>query len=337
MEFYSIEPELENYWRSIILFGRNVASYKFALGKAIHGLNKRANDLVTLEELADPFSMHICEHLKHSPKQVTSKSSKFISACENYNDNLIDKDQLISTTEKIGFNNVIDAFHIVNRSEVDKRFFIDERKTNKGIRLTENFFKLSEKSIYDDLYNEIEARWRLIEESWSLGISRDLIAVHYDEKSKLLYTKGKDRRVDVTSCRDSINGYQKGRCFYCSTEISTEKGDELLGDVDHFFPHIVRDIVKPINGVWNLVLACKNCNRGTDGKFAQLPSLNLLKKLHKRNEYFIESHLPIRQTLILQTGNTEQKRAQFLQKQFNSAKVRLLTEWEPKSRGVNNL
>jgi hypothetical protein len=25
MEFYNIEPSLENYWRAIILFGRNVA------------------------------------------------------------------------------------------------------------------------------------------------------------------------------------------------------------------------------------------------------------------------------------------------------------------------
>lgn len=30
-EFYEIEPSLENYWRAVILFGRNVASYKFAL------------------------------------------------------------------------------------------------------------------------------------------------------------------------------------------------------------------------------------------------------------------------------------------------------------------
>ena len=34
-EFYEIEPSLENYWRAIILFGRNVASYKFALAKAL--------------------------------------------------------------------------------------------------------------------------------------------------------------------------------------------------------------------------------------------------------------------------------------------------------------
>lgn len=36
-------PSLESYWRSIILFGRNVASYKFALAKS-------------LLELAEPYS-----------------------------------------------------------------------------------------------------------------------------------------------------------------------------------------------------------------------------------------------------------------------------------------
>jgi type I restriction enzyme M protein len=34
MEFTEVQPSLENHWRSIILFGRNVASYKFALGKS---------------------------------------------------------------------------------------------------------------------------------------------------------------------------------------------------------------------------------------------------------------------------------------------------------------
>ena len=29
--FYDIDPSLENYWRGVILFGRNVASYKFAV------------------------------------------------------------------------------------------------------------------------------------------------------------------------------------------------------------------------------------------------------------------------------------------------------------------
>jgi len=34
-KFYEIEPSLINYWRGVILFGLNTASYKFALGKSL--------------------------------------------------------------------------------------------------------------------------------------------------------------------------------------------------------------------------------------------------------------------------------------------------------------
>ena len=61
--FKDSAPGLDSHWRSIILFGRNVASYKFALAKALIELSSRSDPFVTLEELADPFSRHLCEHL----------------------------------------------------------------------------------------------------------------------------------------------------------------------------------------------------------------------------------------------------------------------------------
>ena len=60
--YTEVQPTLENYWRSIILFGRNVASYKFALGKSLLELSQQGKETVTLEELAEPFSRHICRH-----------------------------------------------------------------------------------------------------------------------------------------------------------------------------------------------------------------------------------------------------------------------------------
>ena len=33
--FYDIDPSLENCWRAVVLLGRNEASYKFALAKAL--------------------------------------------------------------------------------------------------------------------------------------------------------------------------------------------------------------------------------------------------------------------------------------------------------------
>ena len=65
-------PSLESYWRSIILFGRNVASYKFALAKSLLEIAPTGKTEIYLEELAEPFSRNLCEHIAISPKQVTS-------------------------------------------------------------------------------------------------------------------------------------------------------------------------------------------------------------------------------------------------------------------------
>lgn len=77
MRFYQIEPTLENYWRGIILFGKNVASYKFALAHALYDIRRDGSDLIRLEELAVPFSQHLCRHLEHAPKQITSPKASF--------------------------------------------------------------------------------------------------------------------------------------------------------------------------------------------------------------------------------------------------------------------
>ncbi len=55
---------------------------------------------------------------------------------QSFNSSKISKEDLLSATVKLGFNNVIDAFHVVNQGEIPKRFFVDERVENKGIRIT---------------------------------------------------------------------------------------------------------------------------------------------------------------------------------------------------------
>ncbi|MCW7553915.1 HNH endonuclease [Endozoicomonas gorgoniicola] len=331
--FYEIEPTLENYWRGIILFGKNVASYKFALAKSLHQLASSNHHTVTLEQLAVPFSRHICQHLETAEKQTTSRSSRFLDVCTAFNRGEIDHDKLVSQTVKFGFENVIDAFHNVNRQEIGIRFFEDGRKkADKNIYLTDNLFKLSESSGFNCLNQETEARWKLVETAWQMGISKNLLSINHDIENNNLFSRINDRRITITSSRDSLNGYQKGRCFYCYDSISIETGHPELADVDHFMPWMLRNELPLINGIWNLVLACKECNRGVGGKFEQLPSINLLERLHDRNEYFINSHLPIRETLIKQTGKSEQQRRAFLQDCYNKAKPMIIHTWEPEPK-----
>ena len=140
-----------------------------------------------------------------------------------------------------------------------------------------------------------------------------------------------NRRVDVTSCRAALNGYQKGKCFYCFADIILEGITLLSCDVDHFFPHSLGGQIPSgqanLNGVWNLVLSCASCNRGKEGKFALVPVIEYLERLHQRNNYLIESHHPLRETLMWQTGETEEQRRDFLQQMDNLAISLLLHRW----------
>jgi hypothetical protein len=96
------------------------------------------------------------------------------------------------------------------------------------------------------------------------------------------------------------------------------------------------DAEKPINGVANLVLACTDCNRGLNGKFAQLPAISMLERLNNRNEYLITSHHPLRETLIAQTGGSSEKRQQFLQDAYNCTTIYygIKHKWQPVSQGI---
>jgi len=329
MEFVDTDPTLSNYWRSVILFGQNTTSYKFALAKSLLDLKESESDLIMLDDLAPRFANHICQHLKTSNKQGTSKSNSFLNACQSFNTGLINETELIHETRRSGFKYVFDAFHVVNRKDIPKRFFIDERRTSKGLRLTDHFYNLFEENNSSNLLEETEGRWRLVETAWNIGISSNLIL--FDDDNERLYTSKENERIDVTSCRSALNGYQKGRCFYSFKPISIEPLSENLAEIDHFFPHTLKSegVIRNLDGVWNLVLSSQECNRGKGGKHALAPSLRLLERLHKRNEYLIDSHHPLRETLINQTGTSESLRRSFLQNCYNHAKQTLIHTWEP--------
>ena len=236
--FLEPSPTRETCWRAIVMMGQNSASYKFALAVSLIELSSTGSDLILLEDLAAPFSRHLREHVKHSGKQSTRKTvPPLIEACNQSNNGELTEQSLIETTTKLGFVNVIDAFHHVNRDDTPVRFFNDERKTRGGITLTDDFFYLSEGEQFRNLPQEVEARWNLVETAWEFDMARNLLDIEYDLEGGQLYVPRRDTsRIGVTSCRDALNGYQKGKCFYCFIDISIESGNDDLAHVDHFLP-----------------------------------------------------------------------------------------------------
>jgi hypothetical protein len=136
-DFVETSPTTDAYWRSVILFGKNSASYKFALGKALLEAAGQEKTFLSLEELAEPYARNLVDHLQRPDRQGTSPSSRFLEVCRRFARSEIAKDELLSQTARLGFANVIDAFHIVNQAEIPVRFFVDERTPRGGINLTD--------------------------------------------------------------------------------------------------------------------------------------------------------------------------------------------------------
>ena len=84
---------IETHWRSIILLGKNTASYKFSLAKTLLEF-PRQQSLLRIDELALPFALNICEHLKLSNKQHTGSTNSFLEQFRKFNLNEISKEDL---------------------------------------------------------------------------------------------------------------------------------------------------------------------------------------------------------------------------------------------------
>ena len=171
----------------------------------------------------------------------------------------------------------------------------------------------------------------MFETAWNLNLNPKLLEIKYDEDKSFFFLENDImRRTDITSVRDSLNGYQKGKYFYSFQYISVISGSLNLREVDHFLPHLNKWVHNHfgayINSVWNLVLADKDFNIN---KSARILDKNFLHRLFNRNEFYIQSKHPLAETIINQTGKTKQKRIDFLNKQYQLAVNSAIITWKP--------
>ena len=332
-EFLIDDQSLETQWRSLILFGKNSATYKFAFAKSLLELVDNETTVITLDDLSVPFSRSLIEHLKIHDKQGNATKSQFLEACRARIRNEISEEKLLEITKTKGFVNVVDAFQNLAGGLINKPFYEkDYSKHSKQIVITDELLSLKNQIQYENLDSEVNARWNLVETAWNIGIAPNLLEVQHDEfRSELFIETDIMDRIAITSSREALNGYQKGKCFYCCRDISINSGSNNICHVDHFLPHIHKKQHLPanINGVWNLVLSCSTCN-GASEKGAKIPHIDFLSKLSKRNEFYITSKHPLSETIQNQTGNSTQDRKSFLNNHFQIAKDHNPTQyWKP--------
>jgi hypothetical protein len=289
--FYSkIDPVTT--FRTILLFGRNTSTFKFAYCSAL--LKQNPKNEINLKDLSNDFLSELYNHYKLCKSQWTTGKNNLSEAFDNYE---LDGDweKVIKYAEKNIFNYVLDAFHNVGGSSIEKKYILFENdKKSKKIILTDSINKVleNEKSI-NAIKEENQTRWMIVEEAWKNKISPNMLEYIDGE----FYSISKiHERVNIRSAVNVLLPYQNENCFYCNKLLNKQaKSIDLdFPDVDHFIPWSLFNKLKikdlNPNGVWNLVLGCMECNRGKNGKSDIPPAKVYFEKLLDRNLLFALEH-----------------------------------------------
>lgn len=279
--------------RAILIFGKNSATYKFALCNAL--MQQRPVSQLKYSDLRETFLKSFIEHFRLCPSQFQgARETSLIKASHEYVAGTLSWDRYCEVAERTIYNNVFDAFQNIGNGSLDKKSLLFEHdRGNRKIILTDELNAvLSDPATAAAVLEESQSRWRVVEEAWRVGLSPNLL---YDVNNRLFFREMGNQRVSLRSAVTTLMPYQKGMCFYCGEklELKAVNGDSRFPDVDHFLPHValVRELpeINP-DGVWNLVISCLQCNRGSKGKFDQIPADNFFEKLTRRNVFMAEEH-----------------------------------------------
>jgi len=194
---------------------------------------------------------------------------------------------------------------------------------NRGIVLTDTTLELASR-LQADLDSETAARHQLVETAWSTGVGVGLIS--FESKTETLFMGEQAQRRPVTGVIPALNGYQDGRCAYC--DVHMRRG-VMPPQVEHVLPFVLKARgwhSYDVDQLWNLVLACRDCNAAKSGR---APHADWMPWLVTRNEDLIASRHPLRDTLIKQTGTTYSEREQFLLGAYREATTKLPSVWTP--------
>ncbi|RDU38913.1 HNH endonuclease [Neobacillus piezotolerans] len=303
------EYNKEDFWRAVILYGLNQATYKIALGESLIRFSEKGKNFISMNELAEDFFNMYLDRLKNGKPQLANPNRK--TAMERiislYNLNKLSKTQAIERVEREAFNDVIERFHTVDKVEIPLKFY---EKTKEGLVILDNIYEVFSDAKNFELKQELKSRWDLLESAFEIKHGESELI---NDIRKFYLLKGYER-TDITHNRSVLYGYQNGVCFYCA-ELMMEKDIH----VDHVIP---RQLIHN-DEVWNLVLSHGYCNTS---KSDYLPNKNYILKLIERNEYLIKSNHPISNKLKLQLGNTPKHRMSFVFKVYEDAQ-KVLAPW----------
>lgn len=294
------------YWKALILYGLNQATYKIALGNTLLHLSKNGCTSVSWQELSRTFLEQYINRLsadEPSPQQANpARLTVMERIVQGYQCGQLTFEQSIDQVGSGAFNDVIRRFHNLGNKSAFQGMFYRFDFGNEMV-LTDELHLISEAQL-PDLEAEIMARWSLLEGAFSMQqtnfqLSNDI---------RLTYITNGYRRKDLTKNIPFLQGYQSNLCFYCGEPIFARDIH-----VDHVLP---RQVVQH-DAIWNLVLGHSFCN---EQKLDRLVGEHYIHKLIARNENIIGSNHPWKRRIISALGSTASKRSSTLRFHYEQVK-----------------
>ena len=301
MQFYRAEPTPRTSWRMAVLMGANTRTYKFALAQALLEKARLGHESVSLDELAMPYAMSLAARVGQFPQVSTVQNlgeQDFLAICtaeaEQSLRNKAPTQPLLDAARRSMPAMVLQKFHnLRGGTSLPHRFYeIGTGKDRNQVLITPHLAAVATNAEHD-LDRELDARWSIVEASFTTGIGAALRSHGLRVSDGTLVDPV--RRVSVAGVRDSIAGFQHGRCHICHEPLC--QLDNQVA-VDHVYPFSLMNSGSwtgpNLNEVWNLALAHSSCN---SRKSNRLPTQAEVNWLLARNEAIIASPHPLRRAL----------------------------------------
>lgn len=303
----SLKFEEVDYWKAIVLYGLNQATYKIALGKTLLELTSQNQSSIDWHTLSESFLDNYIERIgKNSTPQQSNPSRKTVleRIVTQLNLGVIDKNEAILRVSQDGLNDVVPRFQTIGNdtSLVSNRFYQFDH--GKKLYLNDSLFKISETHRIE-LLDELEARWSLLEGAFK--ITQGDFKLTNDIRE--IYLLDGYKRTNLTNNIPFLTGYQGNSCFYCGEPISN---DDI--HVDHVLP---RQVLQH-DEIWNLVLSHSVCNLNKDDS---LVGKHYLEKLMFRNENIMGSNHPWKKKISDSIGDTKPKRIRSMLFHYENVKT----------------
>lgn len=294
--------------------GRNTRTYKFALGQTLLQFGRSDIDSIPLDEFVIPYIAALAEHARTSPQAPGSLhlgTNDFLRILhdEAAVGNDLASERLTGAAAASVPRMVMQKFHNLPGGETAPHQFYSLRgpSSRRVVVLSDALRSVAQDPSSDVFDAELGARWALVETAFDAGISRGLLT-----HGARLSPDGNEivepiRRIPITSSRDALSGFQHGRCFYCFIGLN-----QVSVQIDHVYPFALMKWPSwsgpDLNGVWNLVVACADCNRR---KSDRLPREDEVGRLLERNEWIVGSPHPLSRAIISLTGKGANHRRRF--------------------------